>query len=379
MKYCTVSAPGRLDLLNTHQDYKGLPVVPVAINLRIKVKGLLRNDDKFEIFSKGFGKGYFSFPTHYDGSWLDFFKATFNMISETYGINRGFELEITSNIPTGAGLGSSGALLVALVKLLSKLYELDMKDYEIAELAYKIEREKLKIPCGRLDQYSSTFGWVILLKTRAPPQVLKVFRNLDLIFVAIDSGVRRKTLDVHSIRQRELEVALEQLSRIANYDIKDIIEGLKYDEIRWEDLSEEVLQPYLSLIDKTSAMRLLFTIKMNESTERGLKALEKINKRKSTDAIFELASVLNEQHELLRDLYEVSHPRLEILRDIALKAGALGVKISGAGMGGSLLALVDDEKIGENVRRAVIKAGAKDAWIVKIDEGVRIELEEGYL
>ncbi|RLF24123.1 MAG: hypothetical protein DRN15_04300 [Thermoprotei archaeon] len=84
--------------------------------------------------------------------------------------------------------------------------------------------------------------------------------------------------------------------------------------------------------------------------------------------------VMNYQHEMLRDLYEVSLPELERIRDAALQAGALGVKISGAGLGGSLIALVPSEKAGDKVLRAGIKAGARRGWVVKIDEGLRREV-----
>ena len=82
---------------------------------------------------------------------------------------------------------------------------------------------------------------------------------------------------------------------------------------------------------------------------------------------------MNYQHVLLRDLYDVSLPELERIRNAALTAGALGVKLSGAGLGGSLTALARDLKDAENILRKGLENGAKRGWIVKVDTGLRRE------
>jgi len=76
---------------------------------------------------------------------------------------------------------------------------------------------------------------------------------------------------------------------------------------------------------------------------------------------------------LLRDLYEVSLPEIEHICEAALSAGAYGAKISGAGMGGSIIALVKDEKVGRRVIESCISAGAKNGWVSGVGEGVRVE------
>jgi len=80
---------------------------------------------------------------------------------------------------------------------------------------------------------------------------------------------------------------------------------------------------------------------------------------------------MNYQHELLRDLYKVSLKELEKIRDATLQAGAYGTKISGAGMGGSLISLVNSEKCKE-VLEAGIAAGAPQGWISGIGEGAKV-------
>jgi len=82
---------------------------------------------------------------------------------------------------------------------------------------------------------------------------------------------------------------------------------------------------------------------------------------------------MNCQHELLRDLYDLSVAKLERIRSAALDAGAYGMKISGAGLGGALVALVDSMESGERIVEAAESAGAKQGWTSTVGRAARIE------
>jgi len=164
--------------------------------------------------------------------------------------------------------------------------------------------------------------------------------------------------------------------------------GRNCQEADWESVTRDEVSRYLFLLPAKSADRILFTFQMNSSTELALAVMlgKRVDASLARNVLGEdrasrlaqggwnpretLGEVMNVQHELLRDLYEVSTPKLERIRDSVLYlGGAMGVKISGAGMGGSLVALVSDREAGERAVKEAIEAGAANAWLVREDSG----------
>ncbi|MHA1430746.1 MAG: galactokinase [Candidatus Freyarchaeota archaeon] len=392
------SAPGRADFLNTHQDYKGLPVVPVALNLRTYMSGEFRDDNVFEIRSLDFQREGLEFQDMFslgeveylrEGWFGNYFRAIVKIL-EKRGLSRklrGMRIHIKSQVPIASGLASSAALEVAFATLLNRMCKLNYKPRQLAELAYEAENVELGIPCGRLDQYGSAFGGIIKLDCKPPYRVEKLPVR-DLTFVVHDSGVKHSTAEIHPRRQREINDGLKTL--MESSEVPDKLKrklGYRYDEPDWENISEEEISPYLNMLYDDVADRFRFTLRMQRSTEIALETLkgkkpkpkektptmdrlwERIESKSSNIEI--LGEIMNYQHELLRDLYHVSIIKLEKIRDATLEAGALGTKISGAGMGGSLISLVHPEK-SETVLEAGVSAGAKQGWISGIGEGAKI-------
>jgi len=82
---------------------------------------------------------------------------------------------------------------------------------------------------------------------------------------------------------------------------------------------------------------------------------------------------MNYQHVLLRDLYEVSTPRIEDLRNILLDSGAAGAKISGAGMGGAVIALSKNIEDAEKIKKECCERSFTCTWVPKPEVGARRE------
>ena len=83
-----------------------------------------------------------------------------------------------------------------------------------------------------------------------------------------------------------------------------------------------------------------------------------------------IGRLMNEHHKVLKELLGITVPLIDKMTDAAIEAGALGTKIVGSGLGGSIIALADEEHT-EKIITAIKNAGARDAYLVRVDPGVR--------
>jgi len=394
---CFSSAPGRADFLNTHQDYKMLPVVPVAIEKRtfvacskldkpgvVRVKSLTLEREGVE--SEDVFKS--EEVELMEGKWFgNYFRSIHMLFSKRYGVLKtGLAIYVDSEVPVASGLASSAALHVSLAAMYAKLLGLSLSKMELAEIAYEAEHNIMRIPCGRLDQYASSYGGIIKLDFK-PTISVEEFDGSGLIFVIADSGVRHSTAEIHPARQSELDTAVKMLreSNISE-SLRRMLEG-NHASVEWRLLEEDVLGNCLSTLPKKLANRIIFTLRMQRSTEVALEilkyrtankaSLERLGLKHTEDWSEALGEIVNMQHILLRDYYDVSHPKLEEMRNAALEAGALGVKISGAGMGGSLLALVKTPEDASAVEKAFADAGASSVFKTGVGEGASASILSG--
>ncbi|HWE13277.1 MAG TPA: hypothetical protein VG365_07190 [Solirubrobacteraceae bacterium] len=95
-------------------------------------------------------------PIEYDGQ-LDLVKAAIQRVA-ALDEARGIDLFLHTAAPPGSGLGASSALMVSLIGMLRDFHRLALTDYEIAELAWEVERLDLGLKGGLQDQYAATFG-----------------------------------------------------------------------------------------------------------------------------------------------------------------------------------------------------------------------------
>ena len=126
-----------------------------------------------------------------------------------------------------------------------------------------------------------------------------------------------------------------------------------------EDAVEQLPEPLRS--------RVVFTLEMQKSTERVLELLRS-PRGLSGEVLRAVGREMTLQHKLLAELYEVSLPRLDRLVEEAIDAGAYGAKLSGAGLGGVVIALAPDRETAEKIGR---RSSAERWWVVQVDEGLR--------
>ena len=139
-----------------------------------------------------------------DGN-LDLVKQVVKRMSR----GRGLDLFLHSDAPPGSGLGSSSTLVVALIGAFREWKSTTFSDYEIAELAYRIERVDLRIAGGRQDQYAATFGGFNFIEFHAGGTVVNPLR----IRPAVVNELQYRLLLCYTGRSRNSGSIVERQTR----------------------------------------------------------------------------------------------------------------------------------------------------------------------
>jgi len=287
-------APGRVNLIGEHTDYAGGLVLPVAIDRGVTLTclpaaGICLRSSADPARVEGFGR----------------YVAALAEELEDLGVGpAGIDGDIDSNLPIGAGLASSAALLVAAGMALNDAAGAELDPMALAGACRRAEERAVGVPCGIMDDAIAVLaepGHALLLDcgTLAHRQV-PLPPALGL--VVVDSGTPRRLADTgYATRRGELERALA------------------------------------GDLDETTSRRLRHLRSENARVEAAAAALERGD-------VEELGAILAAGHASLRDDYEVSTPELDLLVALALDAGAWAARMTGGGFGGSIVALAPTDR-----------------------------------
>lgn len=150
-------------ILNATVSLFAYAFLKVRTDQNVILKAMDRNEEvKLEVSS----------VLQLDGK-LDLAKGVFNRLVKDFNIPvKGFELTTYVDAPPGSGLGSSSTLVVAILGAFVEAFKLPLGEYDIAHLAYSIEREDLGMAGGRQDQYAATFGGFNFMEFGANDKVI---------------------------------------------------------------------------------------------------------------------------------------------------------------------------------------------------------------
>ncbi|NHJ00998.1 MAG: hypothetical protein EAX86_02600 [Candidatus Heimdallarchaeota archaeon] len=346
-----IRSPGRICLFGEHQDYLNLPVIPMAINMYLNLKCTIEAQTREKIYlsSDQFNQDEIVFlknRIYLNDSPFDYLKSVlvfFGVPSDLLTLSK---IQISSDIPIKSGLSSSAAILTAMVHLVgNELLKKQLSPKEVAEIAYECEHDLMKISCGRMDQYSVAFGGIIHMTADSNPVVTTLEKINQAYFIIGNSGVERKADIPLKTVQKDI---FEGLNILGNPDLNDA--ELNGEKIR--KLSNIQLKRLKGVFGVRDNLRLAF---------------EEL--KKPDPSISYLGNLLTEQQTFLREDYEVSHPKLDKMCDIALKYGALGCKLSGAGFGGSMFALAGERETALIIKRRLEEFGP--SFITEVSEGTK--------
>jgi len=305
-----LEVPGRICLMGDKVDLLGKPVIGMAISLMMKIKYKENPDNSVEFYSHN-TKEHTKFvlgespPLNID---LNYWSVLYERLKKY--IKKGFYIDVDSEIPIGAGLSSSAALSIGFIKILDIALGLNFSPLQIAELAYLGENNDLGIQCGRLDQYTISYGGIVFIHTDENPRV----ENLNIKELPIVVGDSKEERKAHII-----------LNRIKN-------------QIQEKDSD---------------------TLKAFKVIENCVYQARKALLRKNFTKLGKLMDLQQEQEKVLH----ADTPKILRLCKAAKDAGALGAKQMGAGGGGCIIAIAPGKQ--EEVAEAIRREGGR-TWIFDI-------------
>ncbi|WP_145525400.1 dehydrogenase [Yersinia vastinensis] len=242
------------------------------------------------------------YPFQLDGD-LILLKATYNKIIREFNNDIPLSLSMTTfcDSPVGSGLGTSSCLVVAIIKAFEEYLSIGFDDYQIAHLAYEIERVDCKLEGGRQDQYSATFGGFNFIEFYNQNEVLvNPLRIRNWIRSELESSL---LLHYTGKSRSSAEVISDQVKRFTNKN-PNCVDSMHHIKASALHMKESILRgDFNTFVD---IMRAAWDMKKSSSAK-------------------------------------VSTPEIDNYIERAIKAGALCAKVSGAGGGGFIMYFVPPE------------------------------------
>jgi len=309
------TAPGKLILFGEHAVVYGRPAIAVPVT---EVRGTANlqpaeSGSGFRIIAPNLNRNFLLSDVEANDPLATIVQVTLKYLDQVDPPDA--VLNVSSTIPLGRGLGSGAAISTAIVRALSQFFEKPLPPAEVSNLVYEVEKLYHGTPSG-IDNTVVAFAQPVYFIKGRPIQRMGVGQSFTIVIgdTGVVASTREVVADLRQRRDRDLE--------------------------RYEGYFDEI-----GVIARQAQVII-------EQGAPGLAALGKL---------------MNENQELLEAL-GVSSPELERLVKAARQAGALGAKMSGAGWGGNMLALVPPQpEVITAVREALTRANATEVIVTEVN------------
>lgn len=325
-----IHSPGRINLIGEHIDYNGGFVLPAAIDKHIALYFKKNSSSVFNFFSEDLGQGFSTTLLDLAPQSSSFENFVLGILDQFVTLGHssfeGFDCYICSNLPIGAGVSSSAALMCGLAKGINELCSLQLSDEDLILLAQRAEHTYVGTNCGIMDQFA-------VIKGSKNGVLFLDCRTMEHEFVAVDFGhydvVLLNTNVSHSLenseyntRRKECETALEIIND-SNHSFEYLTQ-----------VPKDILISCKNTLDPMVYNRALFVVEENS------RVLQAVNKLK-VNALEDFGNLLYESHEGLKNLYEVSCPELDFLVEYTRSKDYIpGARMMGGGFGGCTINLI---------------------------------------
>lgn len=379
-----VRAPGRVNLIGEHTDYNGFPVMPMAIDREILIAGRARADTRVQLFNRGsFGERVFNVADHIApfpaGDWGNYVKAAavgLRLHAGSEFVAKGADLLVDGNVPDGAGLSSSAALVVASALALLSANRRELPATRLAAILPQAE-QYVGTLSGGMDQ-------TICLLARAHHALRIDFRPLrfrtvplpaDHVFVVAHSLVKadKSSGARHAYNQRvaECRLAAFVLARVWAADrdedvrlLADLTSTLATTPGELAPMVRTALPAGALSLEQIAArigssveeLRIHAAVPndsgptyvLAERARHVFSEADRVDRAEASLTKHDTVAFgewMNESHASCRDDYDISCPELETLIAAARDAGAVGSRLTGAGFGGCTVSLVPSAEV----------------------------------
>ena len=334
-----VFAPGRINLIGEHIDYQGGWVLPGAISLGQWIKATEIDGPSIQVKSPLGTWTYASADQLCASDPQDkpsaFFKGIWSSFQKRHPLSSvGLDIEISGNLPLGAGLSASAALSAGLGQILQLVHHSPLSEEDLIQIAYETEREFVGTQCGYMDPYA-------VVKSKADHLLLLNNSDLSTQHIPCNLGpyqlVLFHTKVAHELsqspynkRRASVERAWELLKHLKPKD--SVVEALPF-------LPMEVLEQHRDKLSETDYPLARFTLDEQLRVENAIIAI----KAKDYSA---LGALLNQSHHGLSKQYQVSCPELDFMAHWSQRqTGVLGARMMGGGFGGCTLNLIHKNEL----------------------------------
>ncbi len=369
-----VRAPGRVNLIGEHTDYNHGYVLPMALDKDIVIALRPREDNLVRLANveKRFGERKFAIsadiPRLAVGDWGNYAQGPAQLLARRFerplqGYDALVDGSPTLGVPRGAGLSSSSALTVAAAVALVSVNDLPLSGPALADACGQAEWY-VGTRGGVMDQFASLLseqGHALFLDCR-PDRVSSTYyyRHVPIPHgyqvVVIDSQVRHTNTGPHfnrRVAEGRIGVALLRHEFPGITHLRDVqqvpwgqLESLLPESITSDELRAAGIDPERILDEGRSAETDVYTVRARcrhvySENQRVLAAIQALGAGDmSTTGALMLAA-----HQSAAEDYGISTPEMDALVRLSMQAGAVGARLTGAGWGGCVVALVAEQEL----------------------------------
>ncbi|MEL7232305.1 MAG: galactokinase family protein, partial [Pseudomonadota bacterium] len=190
----TIFTPGRVNILGEHTDYNGGLVLPAALDIGVTISILPRKDKQVRVISDAFEEmAERALSERATGHWSDYALGAVREARQL-GFADGADIAMTTTLPFGAGISSSAAVCVGILRALATVNGHTLSPEETAMAARRVETDFIGVPCGIMDQMAVAVaepGQAMALDARSLAYELIALPQTHTL-VVVHSGVQRK-------------------------------------------------------------------------------------------------------------------------------------------------------------------------------------------